>query len=702
MKRVGNLRGLQLKITYRSDYDNIVNDFYIPCMRNSILYQRAVGYFTSHGLAYAATGIAHLISQAGKIQLIASPNLTDEDISAINKGYSDRKDIIVSAIKKNFDEITHLLLRKRLEALSWLIAAGNMEVKLALRYNEDGRISKGIYHEKLGIFTDNNNNHVAFIGSVNETASGLLDNFESIDVYTSWDDPHNRVLNKIEIYNKLWNDCTKGLSVVDFTDVAADLLKPYYPPDPKIYVNNGNTCNNIYKEHIMKEPDFPDWLHLRDYQEQAITNWFNNNGQGCLKMATGSGKTIVALSIITHLYKKAGLKAAIILCPFKHLVDQWRKEAIKFNFEPLVIHTSKNLWLKELNYQLSSLKTNNKVLIVIITNASFCRENFQNKIDYFPAGKTVFIADEVHNLGAANIHKKLPEAIQWRLGLSATPERWFDEQGTEILFNYFGKVLTPEYTLKNAIDSGVLTPYYYYPVLVELTGEERDEYFILTDEISRIITYEGFDKENNYLSHLLIKRARLLAGAANKLVHLKELLKGKANTYHWLFYCGDSRVEDPTSETEMRQIESVCRILGRELNMKIDSFTAETPAPKRQQIIKDLDLKVLQGLAAIRCLDEGVDIPSTRRAVILASSTNPRQFIQRRGRVLRKAGGKKYAEIYDMIVTPPHRASVTVVERTLLKKELTRFAEFADLAINNGIARKSILELQKKYDLMDI
>ncbi|MBN2532981.1 MAG: DEAD/DEAH box helicase family protein, partial [Spirochaetales bacterium] len=581
---MGNLSRLNLKISYRSDSDNIINDFYNPCMSNSILYQRAVGYFTSFGLAYAATGIAYLISSSGKIRLIASPYLTDEDIAAIRKGYAERNDVIISNLKKEIHEITDLLIRERLEALSWLIAAGNMEVKLAIRYNQHN-IKNGIYHEKIGIFTDKYNNHVAFSGSVNETASGLIGNFESIDVYISWDDPQDRVLNKIKVFEDLWNDNTKGLSVIDFTEATSDILKSCYPRNPDKYCNTFQNYDNN-DAGMTKEPDFPAWLELRDYQDEAIKNWFHNNGQGCLKMATGSGKTIIALSIILHLYQKVGLKAVIIVCPFKHLVDQWDKEAKKFNFDPLIIHTSKNLWLNELNYRLSTIRTDAQLLVVIITNASFCQEQFQKKFQYFPPGKTLLIADEVHNIGAKKIRMMLPDEIKWRLGLSATPERWFDEEGTEKIFEYFGDVLKPEFTLKNAIDSGALVPYYYYPILVELTEEEQAEYFTLSDQIADIIITQGFDEDNEYLTHLLIKRARLIAGAENKLILLKDLMKDKNDTYHWLFYCGDSRVGYPTSETEIRQIEAVCKILGRELNMRVDKFVAETPGDERQRIIR--------------------------------------------------------------------------------------------------------------------
>jgi DNA phosphorothioation system restriction enzyme len=462
---------------------------------------------------------------------------------------------------------------------------------------------------------------------------------------------------------------------------------------------------NVAEDHYSAlKPGFPAWLTLRDYQELAIENWFNNDGRGSLKMATGSGKTITALSILTHLYLKAGLKAAIVLCPYKHLVDQWATEAIKFHFNPLIIHTSRTIWLEDLNRKLLIAQNNeNQVLLVLITNSSFAEEIFQRKLPHFPKN-TVLVADEAHNLGAKDLRTKLPDSIRWRLALSATPERWFDDEGTTAIFDYFGKVLEPEFTLEDALKSGALSPYRYYPLLVELTENEQDEYLSLSAKIAKIFSINGFDKDNKALTSLLIKRARLMASAENKLLQLKTLMVDKTTSKHWLFYCGDGRVEDPTSQEEMRQIESVCRILGRDLKMKIASFTAETPQETRKEISMKLDSGELQGLVAIRCLDEGVDIPSTDKAIILASSTNPRQFIQRRGRVLRKPSkdSKKIAEVYDMITIPPSDSVVSEAERAMLRKELTRFSEFAKLALNHGEARKVILDLQKKYDLMDI
>ncbi|MBN2685347.1 MAG: DEAD/DEAH box helicase family protein [Pontiellaceae bacterium] len=697
------LSALNLKISYRTGRDDLVNDFYIPCLRRSALYQRAVGYFTSSGLAYAAAGIAHLIEAGGKVQLVASPELTQEDIDAIQKGGSARE-VAVRSAKRNFAEIKDLLIKERLEALAWMVSSGALEVKLALRVSPTGKYLHGIYHEKLGIFSDAYGNQVAFSGSGNETGSALIDNFEYQEVSWSWDDHQGRCTEKISFFKELWADTTQGLKIIDFTEATADILRPYVPTHPPKPASLHVFDEKPDLPYSLNKPDFPSWLQLRDYQELAIKNWFNNNGRGSLKMATGSGKTITALSIITHLYQKAGLKASIVLCPYKHLVDQWANEARNFNFNPLIVHTSRTIWSDDLNRKLLALQNDkDQVLMVLTTNRSFADEFFQRKLPHFPKN-TVLVADEAHNLGAKDLRTKLPETMRWRLALSATPERWFDDEGTDAIFDYFGKVLEPEFTLEDALNCGALAPYRYYPLLVELTEEEQEEYLELSEKIAKMFSKDGFDKNNTVLTSLLLKRARLMASAENKLPILKDLMIDKSESKHWLFYCGDGRVEDPSSQDDMRQIESVCRILGRELQMKVASFTAETPTETRLEISKKLDSGELQGLVAIRCLDEGVDIPSTEKAVILASSTNPRQFIQRRGRVLRKPtkDSKKIAEIYDMITIPPLDSVVTDSERSMLRKELVRFAEFAKLSLNSGEARKVIFELQKKYDLMDI
>ncbi|MEQ8960994.1 MAG: helicase-related protein, partial [Coleofasciculus sp. C2-GNP5-27] len=289
--------------------------------------------------------------------------------------------------------------------------------------------------------------------------------------------------------------------------------------------------------------------------------------------------------------------------------------------------------------------------------------------------------------------------------LSATPERYFDDEGTQGLLGYFGSVLQPELTLADAIHQGALVHYLYYPILVELTETESIAYAKFTKRIGwALMSNEDIDLQNNdTATALLMQRARLIGSATNKLMALRELMAERLETYHTLFYCGDGTVEGSVSQETTRQLAAVTRLLGSELGYRINTYTANTPLAEREELRRQFETGELQGLVAIRCLDEGVDIPAIQTAVILASSGNPRQFIQRRGRILRPHPDKERAILFDMIVLPPDLGRETFeVERNLLKKELKRFLEFADLADNAGEARLKLLQLQKRYGLLDM
>jgi DNA phosphorothioation system restriction enzyme len=453
-------------------------------------------------------------------------------------------------------------------------------------------------------------------------------------------------------------------------------------------------------------PRIPSSIQLRQYQRQAIANWFANQGRGTLKMATGSGKTITGLAIATELYQKIGLQVLLVVCPYRHLVTQWARECQNFNLEPILAFENVRNWQSQLSTALYSVHSGNQpFLTVITTNATLIGEGLQSQLKYFP-DKTLIIGDEAHNLGAPRLEQSLPRNIGLRLALSATPERYFDELGTEFLFDYFGPVLQPELTLADAIRQGALVHYLYYPILVELTEAEASTYAKLTKRIGWVLMDEeniSNIENNDTLTSLLIQRARLIGAAANKLEALRQLMVGRLDTSHTLFYCGDGSVETPLSDESSHQLAAVTRLLGAELGYRINTYTAETPLAEREELRRQFESGKLQGLVAIRCLDEGVDIPAVQTAVILASSGNPRQFIQRRGRILRPYPGKQRATLFDAIILPPDLGRDTLeVERNLLKKELRRFLEFADLADNAGEARVKLLQLQKRYGLLDI
>ncbi|MBE9186963.1 DNA phosphorothioation system restriction enzyme [Microcoleus sp. LEGE 07076] len=450
-------------------------------------------------------------------------------------------------------------------------------------------------------------------------------------------------------------------------------------------------------------PKMPPSLQLRQYQQAAVDNWFANQGRGTLKMATGSGKTITALAIATELYQKINLEVLLVICPYCHLVNQWAREAEKFSLKPILAFDSARSWQNKLAAGLYEVRSREQLFLTIITtNATLMSDSLQSQIRYFPQ-KTLIIGDEVHNLGAPRLEQSLPRNIGLRLALSATPERHFDEQGTEAILDYFGPVLQPELTLADAIRQKALVHYLYYPILVELTEAETRKYSRLTQKIGWALWGDEKVENNDALTPLLMQRARLIGAAANKLTALRELMIRRLDTAHTLFYCGDGAIEGSARRNNNHQLTETAKLLGSELGYRVNIYTAGTPLAERERLRQQFESGELQGLVAIRCLDEGVDIPAIRNAVILASSSNPRQFIQRRGRILRPHPGKERATLFDMIVLPPDLGRETLeVERNLLRKELKRFLEFADLADNAGEARVKLLQIQRRYGLLDI
>lgn len=703
-----SLKDLDLRNQYRSDRHNLLQDFYIPCLSRAVTYDRAVGFFSSTSLALAAQGLSYFIQSNGRMRLVASPHLSAEDIAAIEKGLKQRDEAIVEIAIRELEQEFEQVVEDHLACLAWLLSKGFLEIKLAVHRD---LYRQGIYHEKLGVFTDSEENQVVFSGSTNESASALRNNFECIDVFRSWragDD--ERILEKLEDFQRLWDNQTPNLEVIEFPEAARRSLLKRCPSNPPTLKPGVSTTKGEYQlppieveTRLKGIPILPLGLQIRPYQRQAIDNWFANKGRGTLKMATGSGKTITALSLTTELYKKIGLQVLLVVCPYRHLVSQWARECQKFGLEPILAFENVRTWQSKLSTQLYNVRSGNQPFLTIITtNATLMSQSLQSQLPYLPE-KTLIVGDEAHNLGARRLEASLPRNVGLRLALSATPERYFDDRGTQSLFDYFGSVLEPEFTLRNAIEQGALVHYLYYPLFVELTEAEAEAYSELSTKIGKALAIADSDEQDSAVATLSMQRARLLSTATNKLAVLRELMESRLHTSHTLFYCGDGSVEDEVSRESQTQLNAVARILGRELGYRVNIYTADTPLEEREELRQQFESGELQGLVAIRCLDEGVDIPNVETAVILASSSNPRQFIQRRGRILRRHANKQRATLFDMIVLPPALDRKTLdVERNLLRRELRRVIEFADLADNSGEARAKLLGLQQQYDLLDM
>lgn len=708
------LRSLQLEQTYRSDRHHIGRDFLSPALSVASSYDRAVGYFTSSALAEASRGLGRFIAGGGKMRLIASPYLSPDDAQAIRSGYESRDQVVARTLQRVLSEPMPDPEKASISCLAWLVAEGRLDIKIALL---EAQHNVGLYHEKIGILHDSYGNAVVFTGSANESAGGLLLNFESVEVYCSWREGEEaRVAAKISDFEALWENTTESLTVMPFPEAAhAELIKLHdKSPTKPIFDTDGNP---IAEPNVVRLapgiPHAPRNLELRQYQREAITSWFKAGLRGTFRMATGTGKTITALSLIAELASRLQRVArprplfALVLCPYQSLVEQWAEVARQFGIEPICCYRGRDYWLPRLSAQITSTLAGEPCAMAIATYATFQSDAFQRELEVV-VPYTLIIADEMHNAGASATKVALPNRTPYRLGLSATPERWHDSEGTEALFSYFGEPVF-ELDLDEAIQMGALTPYLYFPTVVELNSEEMQEYAALTNQVGRLL--RGKDSTNDLSDQakmLLIKRSRILANAAGKIPALQRVMQPFKNSAYSLVYCGDGStptdLEDDAVEMR-RQIDRVVSMLGMQLGMRVQRYTSETPIEVRGRTLDQFAEGRLHAVVAIRCLDEGVDIPKTQRAFILASSSNPRQFIQRRGRVLRRAPGKTKAEIFDFIAVPPADALSDEgfnMERRLVRSELKRVIEFAQLATNGPEALGRLLELRRRYNLMDV
>lgn len=725
-----SLKDHRIKSEYRSLIDNVVQDFYLPLLHEANMYKRAVGFFSSSSLVEISKGIGDMAKNGGKIEIIASPYLSDDDINAIKTGYENRNKIIEQALLRQLsDDHTDYYSMERLNLLANLIADNVMDIRIAYT---DNHSELGMYHEKMGIIEDHDGNHVAFSGSMNESMTAMAINYETIDVFCDWKgEEADRVKLKENAFYSMWNNVEPSLQVLEFPKISEAMIDKYRRKEPDFDIDNEQFYRRMsgyisaFRESRQRADDkpvgarIPEDVTLHDYQKEAISVWVGENYRGIFDMATGTGKTYTGLGAISKLSEDLDDElAVIIVAPYQHLVEQWVEDIEKFNMNPIVAYgdPAHKDWRKKLSKAVldQKIRRDKRFFCMVCTNATFTDKYLQEQIGKIKT-PILLVVDEAHNFGARTYAQLLDDRFTYRLALSATLDRHRDEEGTALLYKFFGKKCI-EYTLERAIDEDKLTPYKYYPVLVYLSDIELESYEELSYEMSKCLIKgkDGKYKLNKRGEILALKRSRVVAGAIQKLDALREAILPYKDDHNILVYCGATRIVDESDdasddESDIRQIEAVTKILGNELGMSVARFTSEENIEQRA-LIKEHFQKGddLQAIVAIKCLDEGVNIPGIRTAFILASTTNPKEYIQRRGRVLRKAPNKPFAEIYDFVTLPRPLDSVSGLtieqanrDKTLVKNELARIKEFGRLAMNSMVANNLIWEIEEAYHLDD-
>ena len=683
------LRDLKLRKIYDSSETHLVDDLMVPCLCESKAYLRGVGFFSSGWLRIASKGLLSFVENSGKATFIISPLISEADWQALQLGEEAKQnEILKQSLSESIKSLHESLEDDLLNAFAWMVADGFLEFLFAVPRDRESECD---YHDKVGLFIDSGGDKVAFHGSYNDSIKGSL-NGEAFSVFCSWENGQiDYVLKHEQRLCALKNDQNSQFKIFSIPEaIKDDFIKlrlsdrPYSIPD--------KAENSLGTEKLFSQSP----ISLRDYQKKAISSWIANSSRGIFEMATGTGKTFTALAAAKEAQKIKRKLSIVILVPFLHLVDQWDQETRKFGFEPVLCSSDHGKWKMRLSQVVDSFNLGVAEFVCIIsTHASAILDSFQKHIARLKGEHLLLIADEVHGLGAPNLRNALTDIAHLRLGLSATPWRWMDDEGTQYILNYFDRVVF-EYPLEQAI--GIyLTPYKYYPKLVELKPYEMDDYIYLSQKIALLQNKDdlSLDEEQN-LKLLLIKRARIINEAESKFDTLGQLISQLKNDLenslsHLLFYSPSGRHKD------------VLKLVAKH-GIKAHEFVHTVSSKERSSLLSSFDTGELEALVAVKCLDEGVDVPSTRTAVFLASTTNPREFIQRRGRILRLAKGKSKAIIFDMIAIPPRIEGYESSDyaKNIFHRELPRFAEFSRVASNQFEAREVIKGILDKYGVLHL
>ncbi|MBE8233717.1 MAG: DEAD/DEAH box helicase family protein [Endozoicomonadaceae bacterium] len=711
---------LKLKSKYDSDEDDILNSFHIPLFSCAKQYDRAVGYFSSEVLVSAVEGLVKFVQSNGKMRLIIGDPLTDSEYEAVMEGS-------LNLVKERSEEFVKLLFdkeNKKLRLLTYLVANQQLEIKFAFTH-------KGMFHKKIGIFYQEGET-VVFSGSANETIAGLSKyNSEEISVFFSWRESFADY-GKVEVhnFNSLWNNEKKRAKVISLDSDAYKKIKSCVD------------LNELYRELFNKESkaksddkrpffsyDFPKSqqelikvdveeklprkplmvkgrpFELFTHQKEAIENWISAGHCGLFKLATGSGKTFTSISALIELYearcKQDKSTFVIISVPYIELANQWVSELAPFNVKPVKCYESSERWTSVLDKKILRFRSGSlNFVCVVVVNKTMSSDLFQSKIRKVLPDDILLIGDECHHLGSQRLFESLPQC-RFRIGLSATPFRLeedevegspFPDTAKQNLITYFKGVIS-EYSLNDAIRDGILSPYRYDIVPVFLDDVEQEKYEEYSLKIQKMILKAKncilAAEERTILTSLCGARARLLATCSGKLSALSKYLDAQNNLSmeHSLIYVGEGKAEGD-------EIPYIIRVTNRlhERGLRVAKFTSKETSSERNRIMHNFKNQEIDSLVAMKVLDEGIDVPACRSAFILASTRNPRQYVQRRGRVLRKSKYKNEALIVDFVVLPMS-GSNNAVSKNLRKAELERINDFKLTSLNSQEIDNKIIEL---------
>lgn len=713
---------------YKTGSENEPLQFYLDGLANSNEFSLLLGYFSSSAINLLSVGFATFISKGGKMRMVINHLLSSKDKEAISRVEDNPNEIRVFdltdivSLGRVLDEYdTHFF-----ECLAYLISEKRIEVKVIKPKN-----GKGIAHYKSGVFSDGQDS-VGYKASCNFTLYGLSENLEELEAFLSWENGRsNKLIKKqLKLIDDYFTEKDEDVEYIQVSEIEVVLKDRFGKKDinelivqeeqllkkkqslisnPKLKKTITKLFNDV--EIIRRTPKFPYSEGPREYQINAYNNWVENDYKGVFAMATGTGKTITSLNCLLNEFKKTKSYNAIILVPSKALLEQWIEEVSIFNFLNIIVIGGGFDGIKQIPNYVSNFKAGlKKDIIIISTYASFCSDKF---LKYFLKIQDHFIliADEAHNMGATQIKEVMSTlSIPKRIGLSATPNRKYDPVGTDAICDFFNDKppFCYNFGMKRAMKEGRLTDYFYYPRIVHLDEDEKEDYIEISNALYKFFDFElGKFKDSPIVERLLLRRKTIIHQARRKIPAFKDILKeldenGKMKFVFTYVPVGSSKEENQNSEDIANKFVYQYLKAAQEVNPALKASTYTSDSEDRVNKLRGFSEGKIDMLLAMKMLDEGVDIPRAEVGIFASSTGNPREYIQRRGRLLRNHPDKKFAYVYDMIVAPVasfNDENLFRIERNMVRNELIRVAYFASLSMNFYDSKTALQDICDRYEL---
>lgn len=645
--------------------DNFLDSFLKPALREAVYYRRSVGFFSSSVFSLIMNDLPLFIRNGGRIRLIVSPELRDDDIHAIQLGYEKKSDLLNRRFLESFEIELRLFDDKELDTLAELVARSILDIKVA-----SVKKGFGIYHDKLGILTDKVGNNVVFYGSPNSSKNAYIDNYEKIRIVRDWiQGERESVRDEINEFDSMWENKNPYLEVYDFMESVKH-------------------CILSVKEERSKTKKDTEPIELYDYQKEAIQSWVDKGFRGFYVMATGTGKTWTAIYSAKRLLEEHKC-LIVIAAPYKHLVRQWAED-VKSLFpdaETELISSENSQWYTVSKRLILAQRYHPKKQIILITTIkSFYSEKFDDVINLSEEEK-LLIVDEAHRF--TQRPESLKQTYRYMLGLSATPINGKHNEGGLDLLEFFGGQAY-NLPIEEALERHFLVPYNYFPIFVSATATEEENFNALSSKMAGCFHENVLIDRERFVKYVRA-RLRIMSMAEEKIARIREFINCVIEKDHFVVYCGDGHLFDEQDE-EIRHIQFVQNQMD-DMGIKTSKFTASENMDRRMELVDMFNKQEIDAMVAIRCLDEGINIPSIKSALILSSNDDYREFVQRRGRILRKHKGKKSADIYDVVVLPSSMCPKMAVI------ELRRYYEYARLALNKEERFAELQTLLTQYGL---